>query len=272
MKFSDQEIDQLLASVEDAMAQASKLAKSQPMYKDAEEEQMQDAAPEEQESEQPSEEESAADSAPEMDAGSEQDEGAPEAEQSEQGAEEGEQGEDHGDISDEELHEIYASMNEDELHRHLVAIEAALGGSQDEQNPEDMQAPESMAPPAQAPQMQPEQMAMKSEKVKNDLNKSEEFQKLKDENDQLKKSLDKVIAAMGKAFQPTRKAITNIEYIKKSESQSDELPLNKDETVAKLTQIAKSANLSKSDRQAINNYILTGGSEEQVKTILKGGK
>lgn len=264
MKFSEQEIDQLLASVEDAMAQASKLAKSQPMQKDADADQddMQQAGA--------SADEQAADSAPEMAATPAQEDAQPEAQEAPADEQLEQEGQDQGEISDEELHEIYASMDEQELHRHLTAIEAALGGGQEQA--EQQQAPEQMAQAPEAAPAAADDMAMKSEKVQSSLVKSEDMKKLQDENDQLKKSLDKVIAAMGKAFQPTRKAVTDIEYIKKSESQPDEQPLTKAETVAKLNKIVTSSSLSKADRQAINDFILNDGSKEQVKTILKGGK
>jgi hypothetical protein len=272
MKFSDIEIDQLLASVEDAMAQASKLAKSQPMQKDADADQDDQQAA-------PAMDAQAPESAPAMDAAPAADaQAAPDQDQGQDQAPEGspedqiqDEGQDQGEISDEELHQIYASMDENELHRHLTAIEAALGGGQDQGQEQEQQAPEQAPAAAPAPASMTDQMAMKSEQTVSDLNKSE-TKKLQDENDALKKSLDKVISAMGKAFQPTRKAVTDIEYIQKSESQTDERPLTKSETVAQLNKIVKSNSLSKADRQAINDYILADGSQEQVKKILKGGK
>jgi hypothetical protein len=284
MKFSDQEIDALLASVEDAMAQADKLAKSMPgahpqvapakpmmapkpvmgtaapmaapMKKEGEDEQ---AAPDAVAPEAAAPE--AAPAAPAPDA-------APDAPQGDDQLQADAQ--DQGEISDEELQQIYASMDPAELQRHCAIIQSLMG--QSDAAPEAAPAAPEAAPAPEAPAASPD--AMKAEGCADDeeMGKSEGFKKLKAENDALKKSLDKVVAAMGNAFKPTRKAVTNIEYISKSEQATDDKPLVKSEVIAQLNKITASPSLSKSERISINDFILTGGSQKEVKNILKGGK
>jgi len=104
----------------------------------------------------------------------------------------------------------------------------------------------------------------KSENVEvNDLMKSENTG-LKTENEDLKKSLSKLTVAMAdfiKGKAPKRKAVTNLEYVAKSETKTEEKTenkvdlrkLSKNEISAKLT--AKIRNgLEKAERNKINQY------------------
>jgi hypothetical protein len=124
---------------------------------------------------------------------------------------------------------------------------------------------------------------MKSEKSENaePLKKAEEAALFKSEleaktkeNEELKKHMEELVSAMNNFFAkkgPTRKAITSIEYVKKSEIENakpEPKNLTKSEVTAILNKKAADPTLSKADREAINNYYLKGGNLETVKHLL----
>lgn len=177
---------------------------------------------------------------------------------------EGEQGAD-APLSDDELHEIYASMDPAELERHFMIIRSLLQGAYGEageaQGAEGAPADQGGAAPV-PPQAE--------------MGKSEDnarLSNLEQENATLKKSLEKVVSAMEIAFTPTRKAVTDLAFIQKGEGAGPEVKeFNKSELTAILSEKCKSPGLSKNDREAINDFMLTGGSKEKVLEIVKGGK
>lgn len=84
------------------------------------------------------------------------------------------------------------------------------------------------------------------------------------------------MSAMEVAFTPTRKAVTDIAFIRKSENDAggagEVKELSKAELTEILTEKSKSPSLTKGDREAINDFILRGGSKETVLEIVKRGK
>jgi hypothetical protein len=276
--FTDKDLDNLIASIEESLDKAEVLTKSKALKKDdGEDEAMEDAPP-------------AAEAAPDAQMGMSS-EGAPadageqpeEAAAPEQGMGEGE-GMGEGDealqdegqdapLSDEELVQIYGSMQPEELERHFMVIQEVLkhhaGEAEDQQQPEQPEQPEQAAQPPQMPAEgeDQEQMAMKSSNDK-------EFAALKKTIEEQSKSIE----LLGKAFEaltkPQRKAVTDIEYIKKSEAEeTSKSNLSKDEIRDLYTKI-NPGTLSKSERSMVNNYFLNGENKSEVEHIIqsKGGK
>jgi len=107
---------------------------------------------------------------------------------------------------------------------------------------------------------------------------SNEADSLKKENEELKKNLDTVTEIVKKLNQksfskPQRKAVTDIAYIGKTESEDfvqskDVSKMTKSEIAKTLSEKIKSGALSKSERQAIDNYYLNNATLETIKNLL----
>lgn len=103
-----------------------------------------------------------------------------------------------------------------------------------------------------------------------------ENEMLKSENEELKKSYEELKNMVDQLFNvkkaPAQKAVTNVNYIAKSEeSNSEEIDfseMSKNEITAKLKTIDYSG-LKKSDREAINNYYLDNGSVDSIKHLIR---
>lgn len=265
-KLSDQDIDEILATVERTLEQAPNLAKStlrkdgQPEMEPSEPEAGQEpAAPAPEMSAEPAAPAPSPEAAPE----------APEAAPGEQGPDEAleHEGQDQP-LSDEELDQIYGSMPPEELERHYMAMRKFLeqqGGAEEPQAeppaPEAPQAPE-------APAMPPEEPAAKSEK------ESSEVKALKAEIESLKKGMEMTVKAVEKVLQPTRRSVAGIEFIRKNEEMESGKTeenldgLTKSEVSSRIKAIGPAA-LSKSEREQINNYLLNDKGKEKVLDIIK---
>lgn len=112
----------------------------------------------------------------------------------------------------------------------------------------------------------------KSEETEGDVTEM-----LKSENEELKKSLDQLNGLLDKVFNreksaPKGKALTGYDVINKSEESNEKEDvisnLSKSEITKKLNQIDYS-DLSKSDRDAINEYCLENGSVDKIKHLIK---
>lgn len=293
INLSDKEIDDILATVERSLEQAPQLSKS--LKKDDEE------AAEEKPEEKPAEEapaapaqEAAAEEAPAEAADESSREAAEAADESAEEAEapaEAEEGEaalesesEDAPLSDEELQQIYGSMPAEELERHYMAIRQHL-----EQHMGDEAGGEEKAAEA-AQAAAPEQAAMKSEEAakgqsiaKNESSavvESEEVKALKSEVEKLQKVAETAVKAVELVLQPSRKAVTGIEFIRKNEEMESKSSANEDfsklskaDIDAKIKQIGP-ANLSKTERQTVNNFLLTSEGKDKVLDIIKskGGK
>ena len=96
-----------------------------------------------------------------------------------------------------------------------------------------------------------------------------QLQKSEEKNEELQKSLsgliEKLTKSVKKSAAPKQKAITKIEFIKKSEEENvsegdenkDVSKLDKAEINSRLTAQARKPSLAKTDRDVINNYYLT---------------
>jgi pilus assembly protein FimV len=261
--FTEAEIDSILNSVEETLSKVSALNKSElkkeepPKPEDAIEQAPSDSAPSAPEA--PAQED--APQAPDMQEPPQEE--APQEQQPEAAPEESLEQESDAPLSDEELQEIYGSMPADELERHFMIIREML--MQHQQPETEMPAPEAKAPEAQAPMAQAPAPAPEMEK-------SEKIVALETEQVTLKKNLEKAIQLLEVAFKPQRKAVTSLEYIKKGEEQSEAKEYSKEEAVVKLTEITKSQSLSKTEREAITDFTLNGGSKDIVMKIINGGK
>jgi hypothetical protein len=135
------------------------------------------------------------------------------------------------------------------------------------------QKPPKQSPGAKSPASKVEGVQMgKSEDTQNDLLKSEvEAQKAK--VDTLQKTLDGVTEFLTKLVAKTNvpqgKAVTSYDAIAKSEELSSAEPMTKSEIVGVLSKKAMDPNLSKSDRDAINNFYLNGANVTSISHLLK---
>lgn len=196
----------------------------------------------------------------------------------------GEEGCDYDEEDHAHMQKMYASMSRGELKAHHDAVKRALDGQSEAAAPAQA-APAASQPmekcgdmsmnktETQAPvEVKPETIAVKQENPDLTLLKSEfEAQKAKAEG--LQKNLDAVtefLTKLVKKTAPAGKAITEMNAIAKSEPvQADEQALSKSEVTAKLDKKASEATLSKSDRDAINAYYLSGASFNTISHLLK---
>lgn len=151
----------------------------------------------------------------------------------------------------ETIDDLYASMTKSEREAHYTAVKKSLFGEVEEQSME------------------------KSEKV--EAKEDKEVEMLKSENEELKKNYEQLNELVNQLFNtkkaPAQKAVTNINYIAKSEEtqveeKEDFSKMSKSEVTAKLKAIDYSE-LKKSDREAINNYYLDNGSVESIKHLIR---
>jgi hypothetical protein len=157
-----------------------------------------------------------------------------------------------------EMDDMYKSMKKTEAEIHYKSVKKALFG--DSQEPTEMKKTEANAEVS--------------------ISKSE-FDSLKKSNDDLKKDLESVTSLLKKAFSkpevktaPEQKAITEIQYLKKTEEtvetkkdEKDVSKLSKSEINSKLTAQIKTGTLKKSDTDAISSYFAKG-SIDSIKHLL----
>lgn len=169
-----------------------------------------------------------------------------------------------------EMNELYAGMSKSEKEAHYKAIKSVLfTGSEEDSNEDSNELAKS------------EDGSIESkESTDNDseiLAKNEELVK---ENEELKKSVGKLVALLTekvkKGAAPKQKAITEIQYMKKSEEEVidetnndvDVSTLSKAEITAKLREKSRSSDLKKSDRDRINAYMFDEIGIDKIKDLL----
>lgn len=286
MNWTDQDVDNLLASVEETLVKVDVLAKSASLKKDEDpnkkpEDAAAPAAP-------PADAAPAADAgaapmdaAPAADAGAAPaaDAGAPPADAAAAapGAEgdqalAGEQGED-APLSDEELSQIYSSMAPDELERHYSIIRQALQASysQDQGQADQAGAP---APGAEAAPAAPGAGAPP------DMNKSEDkavIEKLTKQVGEQAQAIEQITKAFEVLTKPSRKSITDIQVMHKSEFDAPPAdgsqPMTKDQ-VKEGARKLNPAKLEKGERDQMNKFFITGEGQAEIEKLIhsKGGK
>jgi hypothetical protein len=166
--------------------------------------------------------------------------------------------EDHGYSEDEkaELHKLYAEMSDTERALHKQALEAC-------------ESKDGML----------EKSETKTETVLEEKQESEELKLAKSEIEQLKKSnedlqnqFQELVKSLNKKLvkpAPTRKAITELAVLEKSEKEVDTVPKSKTEIVKILGKKAREESLKKSDRDAINAYVVGSAGLETISHLLK---
>ncbi|MGH7240988.1 MAG: hypothetical protein ACREGB_01690 [Candidatus Saccharimonadales bacterium] len=160
-------------------------------------------------------------------------------------------------LSDEELQQIYTSMAPEELERHYMIIRPLLQAA-----------------------YQKAEVTAKSEGAGSQegtsMNKAEkeQFDKLQKDNEEMKKSVDLMGKVVDLMTKPQRKAITGtVDFIKKGEDQTAPgapavKELSKSEVGERFKSLGGAPAFSKSEREAINAFLLHGDGKERVSTIL----
>jgi hypothetical protein len=156
---------------------------------------------------------------------------------------------DYDDEDQAEMEKMYKEMTKKEAELHYKAVKKACYGNMAE--------------------------ISKSENEELELVKSEN-EELKEQNDKLQKSVEQLVTVLktnvNKA--PERKAITNIDYIKKSEVEvaPEVKPFvgTRNDAIKKLRVAASGDDLTKADRQAITEFTLDNKiSIDSIKHLLK---
>jgi hypothetical protein len=185
---------------------------------------------------------------------------------------------DHGysDEDMEELHKMYGSMNKAEHGVHLKSLKKAMCKSHSSEEMEKCWKSEDEA----EEHKEEDKKEDEKKEEKEDMEKcgemkpvaKSELESIKKDNEELKKNLEGLVSAIHTFVTrkaPARKAITEIEYVKKSEAGSAEKTLSKSEINGILSKKAQDPTLSKMDRDAINAFYMNGASLETVKHLLK---
>jgi hypothetical protein len=209
----------------------------------------------------------------------------------------------------ETIDDLYGSMTKSEQEAHYAAVKKSLFGMEKSDDDDDLSphAKEQKAKAAQTKLAQENKASGKvnpgydegahrdddvaakvyRDKLKrqqgqrDDTKKSEDMTEmeamLKSENEELKKNYEELNALVEKLFNkdkeaPKGKALTGYDVITKGEDVESEenkiTSMSKGEVKQKLNQIDYST-LSKSDRDAINEYCLENGSVEKIKHLIK---
>ena len=154
----------------------------------------------------------------------------------------------------EEMDKMYGSMTKAEKEAHYASIKKCLYGDE----------------PAEESEMS------KSEKTQTEMIAKSEFDSLKEENEGLKKNMEKLTNALAQFVKlnkaPKQKSVTEIAHIAKNETESKPeektLDLSKAEIKEKLSAVIRKGELSAKDREKINNYYLKNSSIETIKHLL----
>lgn len=168
-----------------------------------------------------------------------------------------------------EMNELYASMTKSEKEAHYSALKSVLFSE------EKVTAEEK------------EEVVAKSEEQVEDSKEESDVSLLKAELEasnekveKLEKSLSDLVGLLHKNVKegkkaPQQKAVTEIQYMKKSEDEAvqekedaDISKLSKSEINAKLREKARSTELKKSDRERINAFVLENTSIDTIKDLL----
>lgn len=176
----------------------------------------------------------------------------------------------------ETIDDLYASMTKSEVEAHYSSLKKVMMAKAEEKEEEKEESKEH------------EEEEKKDKKEDKEEDKKEEMEKcgdmsaakkseksLVEENEELKKSIETLNDLVSKLFSakkaPTQKAITATNFIAKSEELETETvsiaEMSKGEVTAKLKALDFQS-LSKSDRDAINNFYLQNGSVEKIKHLI----
>lgn len=282
MNWNEQDIDNLISSVESTLAKADALAKSSLKKDDGQEDPAADA-----QAAAPAQDASSASPSADAQAAADQtaapadDAAAPTDDQAQAAPEQGDQAlqdEGQGDqpLSEEELGQIYSSMAPEELERHYAVIRQVLSQAYAQDGSDQAQPGQDAAAQA-APAPEAAQAAAPAEMQDDSMQKSEDKAKIA--------SLEKTMAEQAEALKvitqafetlarPQRKSVTDMQFIAKGEDMGGKAPMTSEEIRAKATALSKSGSLDANERNTINTYFLhKTGQDDVVKLInSKGGK
>ena len=170
-----------------------------------------------------------------------------------------------------EMNEMYSSMTKSEAKAHFEALKAAHF-----QETQEAPAKEEVIAKSEIKEVQA------SENDETKLLKSE-IETLKSEKEKLEKSFNdltaKLIAFVKGSKAPKQKAVTQLQYVAKSEDEvkveekkEDVSKLDKTEISRRLTAQIRSGKLEKSEREKINNFYQSGSKNiESSRHLLTGG-
>ena len=176
---------------------------------------------------------------------------------------------DEADIA--EMNAMYSSMTKAEAEAHFESLKKAL-------------SKEDEIVPVKAEGTIAKSEVEKTEGEETKLLKSE-IESLKSEKEKLEKSFQDLTAKLteffkGKQTAPKQKAITKMEYVAKSEDESqktdvkteDVSKLDKNEVSRRLTAKIRSGKLEKAEREKINEFYQSGSKNiESIRHLLTGG-
>lgn len=241
----ESELSTMLKSAQAESAQPLVKSEEAPKEENKEEEKKEEAKEEPQESKA---EESSSD---------EKKDEAPKAEENKEESDDESHGYDNEDM--EEMSKMYTSMSKGELKAHKESIEKCWMGKCGETT--------QMVKSEETTKIEPTTVVVEE----STLLKSE-LDTIKKENQDLKKNIDGLVSAINSYVTkkaPARKAITDIEFVKKSEEANEVKPLTKSEIKEILAKKAQDPSLPSKDREAINQFYLTNASVEKISHLLK---
>lgn len=162
----------------------------------------------------------------------------------------------------ETIDEIYSGMSKSEKEAHYNAVKKALFGEEKEM--------------AKSESEKTETVETKEETKEESSLLKTEMDSIKSENEELKKSMETMAELITKLMAgkkaPSRKAVTGTDYIAKSEDsetkESKVDSMSKSEITSKLKSLDYSS-LTKSDREAINNFYLKNTGVGSIKHLIK---
>lgn len=163
---------------------------------------------------------------------------------------------DYNDEDKAEVDKLYKSMSKQEAEIHYKSLKKALFGEEIQKT---------------------EEPIIDLKKVEEEKLLKSENENLKKENDELKKTTDKLTVALNKFLTekaPKQKAVTSIEYVKKTEEivkeveKVDVSKLKPEDITKKLSEKVRSGKLEKADRENILNFYDKKVSIDAIKHLL----
>lgn len=181
------------------------------------------------------------------------------------------EGYDEQDIK--EMNEMYSSMTKSEAQAHFEALKAAH--FQETQTP--APAKEEVVAKSEVKEDKSSETAEETKLLKS------EIETLKSDKEKLEKSFNdlaaKLVAFVKGSKAPKQKAVTQLQYVAKSEDEvkvdekkEDLSKLDKNEISKRLTAQIRTGKLEKSEREKINSFYQNGSKNiESIKHLLTGG-
>lgn len=180
----------------------------------------------------------------------------------------------------ETIDDLYASMSKNEIEAHYSSLKKVMmAKAEDEKEEKEDDKKEEKKEAKKEDKKEDEKKEGQEVEIEiekcGDMSVKKSEQSLIQENQELKKNLETLNDLVSKLFSskkaPAQKAITATSFIAKSEESEVETfdisEMSKSEVTAKLKALDFQS-LSKSDRDAINNFYLQNGSVERIKHLI----